>query len=47
MALSLLETAVIAPIWVVIQLEVFLTPLLVTVLQFKEQFNQCLPKYTA
>ena len=37
-ALLLLETAVIALIWVMIQLEAFLTPLLATVLQLKEQF---------
>ena len=43
-ALLLLETAVIALIWVMIQLEAFLTPLLTTVLQLKEQFNQRLPK---
>ena len=43
-ALLLLETAVIAPSWVMIQLEVYLTPLLATVLQLKEQFNQRLPK---
>ena len=36
----LLETAVIALIWVMIQLKAFLTPLLATVLQLKEQFNQ-------
>ena len=46
-ALLLLETAVIGLIWVMIQLEAFLTPLLVTVLQLKEQFNQRLPKYTS
>ena len=39
-ALLLLETAVIALIWVMIQLEAFMTPLLATVLQLKEQFNQ-------
>ena len=43
-ALLLLETAVIALIWVMIQLKAFLTPLLATVLQLKEQFNQRLPK---
>ena len=32
-ALLLLETAVIASVWVIIQLEAFLTPLLATVLQ--------------
>ena len=43
-ALLLLETAVIAILWVMIQLKAFLTPLLATVLQLKEQFNQRLPK---
>ena len=43
-ALLLLETAVIALIWVMIQLKAILTPLLATVLQLKEQFNQHLPK---
>ena len=43
-ALLLLETAVIALIWVMIQLKAFLTPLLATVLQLKEQFNHRLPK---
>ena len=38
-ALLLLETAVIALIWVMNQLKAFLTPLLATVLQLKEQFN--------
>ena len=42
-ALLLQETAVIALIWVMIQLKAFLTPLLAIVLQLKEQFNQCLP----
>ena len=36
-ALLLLETAVIALIWVMIQLKAFLTPLLATVLQLEEQ----------
>ena len=39
-ALFLLKTAVIALIWAMIQLKAFLTPLLATVLQLKEQFNQ-------
>ena len=39
-ALLLLETAIIALIWVMIQFKAFLTPLLATVLQLKEQFNQ-------
>ena len=39
-AFLLLETAVIALIWVMIQLKAVLTPLLTTVLQLKEQFNQ-------
>ena len=43
-ALLLLETAVIPPPWVMIQLESFLTPLLATILQLKEQSNQRLPK---
>ena len=43
-ALLLLETAVIPPLWVMIQLESFLTPLLATILQLKEQSNQRLPK---
>ena len=43
-ALLLLEKAVIALIWVMIQLEAFLTLLLATVLQLREQFNQRLPK---
>ena len=43
-ALLLLETAVIALIWVMVQLEAFLTPFLATVLQLQEQFNQFLPK---
>ena len=43
-ALLLLETAFIALFWVMIQLGAFLTPLLATVLQLKEQFNQSLPK---
>ena len=43
-ALLLLETAVIALIWVMIQLKAFLTPLLATGLQLKEQINQRLPK---
>ena len=43
-ALLLSETAAIALIWVMIQLEAFLTPLLATVLQLKKQFNQRLPK---
>ena len=43
-ALLLLETAVIALIWVMILLEAFLTPSLATVLQLKEQFKQRLPK---
>ena len=38
--LLLLETPVIALIWVMIQLNAILTPLLATVLQLKEQFNQ-------
>ena len=38
-ALLLLETAVIALIWVMIQLKAFLTPLLATVLQLKEQYR--------
>ena len=38
-ALLLLETAVIALIWVMTQLKAFLTPLLATVLQLKEQFH--------
>ena len=45
--LLLLETAVTAPFWVMIQLVAFLTPLLATVLLLIEQFNQCLPKHTA
>ena len=44
-ALSLVETAVIALIWVMIQLKAWL--LLATVLHMITQFNQCLPKYTA
>ena len=40
-ALSLLEAAVFATVWVMIQLEAFLTPLLAIVLQLLEQFNQC------
>ena len=36
-ALLLLETAVIAPVWVLIKLEAFLTALLATVLQLIEQ----------
>ena len=43
-ALVLLETAVIALILVMIQLEAFLTPLLATVLLLIEQFNQCIPE---
>ena len=43
--LLLLETAVIALFWVMIQLKAFLTPLLATVLQLKEQFNQRLPNH--
>ena len=43
--LLLLETAVIVPVWIMIQLEAYLTPLLATVLQLIGQFNQCLPKY--
>ena len=39
-ALLLLETVANAQIWVMIQLKAFLTPLLATVLQLKEQFNQ-------
>ena len=39
-ALLLLETAVIALIWLMIQLKAFLALLLATVLQLKEQFNQ-------
>ena len=38
-ALLLLETAVIAVIWVMIQLKFFLTPSLATVLQLKEQYR--------
>ena len=38
-ALLLLQTAVIAPVWVMIQLQAFLTPLLATVFQLKGQFN--------
>ena len=38
-ALLLLEKAVIALIWVMIQLKAFLTPLLATVLQMKEQYR--------
>ena len=38
-ALLLLETAVIALIWVIIQLKAFLAPLLVTLLQLKEKFR--------
>ena len=38
-ALLLLETAAIALIWVMIQLKAFLTPLLATVLQLKEQYR--------
>ena len=41
-ALKLLQTAVIGPVWVTIQHVAFLTPLLATVLQLIEQFNQCL-----
>ena len=40
----LLETAVIAPVCVLIQLEAFLTPLVATVLQLIEKWNQCIPK---
>ena len=40
----LLETAVIALFWVMIQLVAFLTPLLATVLLLIEHINQCLPK---
>ena len=36
-AILLLETAVIALFWVMIQLKAFLTPLLATVLQLKEK----------
>ena len=43
-ALFLLEKAAIAPIWVMIQLEAFMTPLLATFLQWYEQFNQRLLK---
>ena len=43
-AVLLPETAVISLIWVMNQLKAFLTPLLGTVLQLKEQFNQRLPK---
>ena len=43
-ALLLLKTEVIAPVWVMIRLEVFL---IFGVLQLIEQFNQCLFKYTA
>ena len=43
-AVLLLETVVIVPVWAMIQLEVFLTPLLATVLQLIEQFNQCINK---
>ena len=39
-ALLLLETVRIAPVWVMIQREAIMTPLLETVLQLKEQFNQ-------
>ena len=31
--------------WVIIQLEVFLTPLLATVLQLIEHFNQCIKQH--
>ena len=40
----LLETAVIATVWLMIQLEDFPTSLLATVLQLIEQFDQCLNK---
>ena len=40
----LLETAVNAHVWVMIQFEAFLTPLLATILLLKEQFDQCPPK---
>ena len=45
--LLILGTAFIATVWVMIQLEVFLTPWLATVLQLIEQFNHCLPKQTS
>ena len=38
-AFLLVETAVIVIVWIMIQLEANLTPLLVTVLQLTEQFN--------
>ena len=43
-ALFLLETAVFAPVWVMIQPGTFLTLLLAKVLQLMVQFNQCLTK---
>ena len=43
-ALLLLETVVTVTVWVKIQLEAFLTPLLATVLQLIEHFIQCLTK---
>ena len=43
-ALLLQEMAVVAPVWVMIQLESLLMPLLATVLRLINHFNQCLPK---
>ena len=42
-ALLLLEMEVIAQVWVMPQLEAYMTPLLATVLQLIEQFNVWLP----
>ena len=41
-AVLLLEMVIIVPVWALIQLVVFLTPLLA--LQLLEHFNQCIPK---
>ena len=43
----LLETAFLAQVCLMNQLEAVMTPLFATVLQLLEQFNQCLTKYTA
>ena len=43
-AVLLLQMVVIVPVWAMIQLESFQTPLLATVLQLIGQFNQCILK---
>ena len=43
-ALLLLKMVIIVPVWAIMQLEVFLTPLLATFLQL---IDQCIPKLTA